>query len=104
MQVNVSNTAVGGRIAKIHALVDVQKPLDPVPMQINFSIMKDADLMTGEAIGDKPMIAARGYDSYRFQSGTRERGSDLSAPPPFAKPPPSRILALAMNTAATGAF
>ena len=65
-----------GRTTKIHALVDVLgRPLRLVLTPGNTSDVKGADLLIGETIGMKRVIADRGYDANRIRTALREQGT-----------------------------
>ena len=66
----------GGRTTKIHALVDVLgRPLRLVLTPGNTSDVKGADLLIGETVGMKRVIADRGYDANRIRAALREQGT-----------------------------
>jgi transposase len=73
---NAIGISRGGRTTKIHALVDVLgRPLRLVLTPGNTSDMKGADLLIGETVGMKRVIADRGYDANRIRAILREQGS-----------------------------
>lgn len=66
----------GGRTTKIHALVDVLgRLLRLVLTPGNTSDIKGADLLVGETVGMKRLIADRGYDANRLRATLREQGT-----------------------------
>ena len=66
----------GGRTTKIHALVDVLgRPLRLALTPGNTSDIKGADLLIGEAVGMKRLIADRGYDANRLRATLRGQGT-----------------------------
>jgi transposase len=66
----------GGRTTKIHALVDLLgRPLRLVLTPGNTSDIKSADLLIGETVGMKRLIADRGYDANRLRSTLRDQGT-----------------------------
>jgi transposase len=73
---NAIGISRGGRTTKIHALVDVLgRPLRLVLTPGNTSDVKGADLLIGETIGMKRVIADRGYDANRIRAALREQGT-----------------------------
>jgi transposase len=65
-----------GRTTKIHALVDVLgRPLRLVLTPGNTSDVKGADLLIGETIGMKRVIAGRGYHANCIRAVLREQGT-----------------------------
>jgi transposase len=66
----------GGRTTKIHALVDLLgRPLRLVLTLGNTSDIKNADLLVGESVGMKGLIADRGYDTHRLRRTLRDQGT-----------------------------
>jgi len=73
---NAIGISRGGRTTKVHALVDVLgRPLRLVLTPGNTSDMKGADLLIGETIGMKRVIADRGYDANRIRATLRQQGT-----------------------------
>jgi len=73
---NAIGISRGGGTTKIHALVDVLgRPLRLVLTPGNTSDVKGADLLIGETIGMKRVIADRGYDANRIRTALREQGT-----------------------------
>ena len=73
---NAIGISRGGRTTKIHALIDVLgRPLRLVLTPGNTSDVKGADLLIGETIGMKRVIADRGYDANRIRAALREQGT-----------------------------
>lgn len=73
---NAIGISRGGRTTKIHALVDVLgRPLRLVLTPGNTSDVKGADLLIGETIGMKRVIADRGYDANCIRAALREQGT-----------------------------
>jgi len=73
---NAIGISRGGRTTKIHALVDVLgRPLRLVLTPGNTADVKGADLLIGETIGMKRVIADRGYDANRIRTALREQGT-----------------------------
>jgi transposase len=73
---NAIGISRGGRTTKIHALVDVLgRPLRLVLTPGNTSHVKGADLLIGETVGMKRVIADRGYDANRMKATLREQGT-----------------------------
>ncbi|HAF43349.1 MAG TPA: IS5 family transposase [Sphingobium sp.] len=73
---NAIGISRGGRTTKIHALVDVLgRPLRLVLTPGNTSDVKGADMLIGETIGMKRVIADRGYDANRIRAALREQGT-----------------------------
>lgn len=61
---------------KVHALIDVLgRPLRLVLTPSNTSDVKGADLLIGETIGMKRVIADAGYDAIRVRANLREQGT-----------------------------
>ena len=66
----------GGRTTKIHALVDVLgRPLRLALTPGNTSDLKGADLLLGDAVRCKRLIADRGYDANRLRQTLRAQGT-----------------------------
>lgn len=66
----------GGRTTKIHALVDLLgRPLRLVLTPGNTSDISGADLLVGDTVGMKRVIADRGYDANRLRDTLREQGT-----------------------------
>ncbi len=73
---NAIGISRGGRTTKIHALVDVLgRPLRLILTPGNTSDVKGADLLIGETIDMKRVIADRGYDANRIRTTLREQGT-----------------------------
>lgn len=81
VRANAIGISRGGRTTKIHALVDVLgRPLRLVLTPGNTSDVKGANLLIGETVGMKRVIADRGYDANRIRAALREQGT-IPAPP-----------------------
>lgn len=66
----------GGRRTKIHALIDVLgRPLSLALTPGNISDIKGADLLVGETVGMKRLIADRGYDANRLRATLPGQGT-----------------------------
>lgn len=73
---NAIGISRGGRTTKIDALVDVLgRPLRLVLTPGNTSDVKGADLLIGETIGMKRVIADRGYDANRIRDALRDQST-----------------------------
>ena len=73
---NAIGISRGGRTTKIHPLVDgLGRPFRLVLTPGNTSDVKGADLLIGETIGMKRVIADRGYDANRIRAASREQGT-----------------------------
>ncbi len=73
---NAIGISRGGRTTKFHALVDVLgRPLRLVLTPGNTSDVKGADLLIGETVGMKRVIAERGDDANRIRAALREQGT-----------------------------
>lgn len=72
---NAIGISRGGRTTQIHALVDVLgRPLRLVPTLGNTSDVQGADLLIGETVSMKRVIAERGYDANRIRATLHEQG------------------------------
>jgi len=73
---NAIGISRGGRTTKIHALVYVLgRPPRLVLTPGNASDVKGADLLIGETVEMKRVIADRGYDANRIRAALREQGT-----------------------------
>jgi transposase len=73
---NAIGVSRGGRTTKIHALVDLLgRPLRLALTPGNTSDIKAADLLVGEAVNIKRLIADRGYDANSLRARLRDQGT-----------------------------
>ncbi|WP_156139715.1 IS5 family transposase [Sphingomonas sp. 35-24ZXX] len=78
---NAIGISRGGRTTKIHALVDViGRSLCLVLTPGSTSDVKGADLLIGESVGMKRVIADRSYDANRITAALREQGTTPAIP------------------------
>lgn len=71
----------GGRMTKIYALVYfLGRPLGLILTPGNTWDVEGADLLIGETVGMKQVIADRGYDANRIRVALRDQGTLPSSP------------------------